>query len=92
MHPQLCSPHGDIWVIVHLSEMLSVISAVVVLSAPLVSSSALKPMYGGEIQLQEDLPYLPPTVYADQEIPASWDWREKGLMTTDLNQHIPVYW
>ena len=25
------------------------------------------------------------------DLPASWDWREKGLMSTDLNQHIPVY-
>ena len=25
-------------------------------------------------------------------VPDSWDWRKLGLMTTDLNQHIPVYW
>lgn len=26
------------------------------------------------------------------DIPISWDYREKGLLTMDLNQHIPVYW
>eukprot|EP00428_Durinskia_dybowskii_P061109 CAMPEP_0170381426 /NCGR_PEP_ID=MMETSP0117_2-20130122/14406_1 /TAXON_ID=400756 /ORGANISM="Durinskia baltica, Strain CSIRO CS-38" /LENGTH=267 /DNA_ID=CAMNT_0010637003 /DNA_START=100 /DNA_END=903 /DNA_ORIENTATION=- len=51
----------------------------------------MKPIFGGEIKLQEDLPELVPKVYEDQDLPASWDWREKGLMTTDLNQHIPVY-
>lgn len=25
-------------------------------------------------------------------LPTSLDYREKGLLTTDLNQHIPVYW
>jgi cathepsin X len=24
-------------------------------------------------------------------LPVAWDWRPKGLMTTDLNQHIPQY-
>ena len=26
------------------------------------------------------------------ELPSSLDYRTLGLMTTDLNQHIPVYW
>jgi hypothetical protein len=26
------------------------------------------------------------------ELPSSWDWRTLGLLTTDLNQHIPTYW
>lgn len=26
------------------------------------------------------------------ELPAHWDYREQGLLTTDLNQHIPTYW
>lgn len=25
-------------------------------------------------------------------LPSHWDYREKGLLTSDLNQHIPVYW
>eukprot|EP01031_Cornospumella_fuschlensis_P024773 gene24773-29936_t len=25
------------------------------------------------------------------ELPTNWDYREKGLLTADLNQHIPVY-
>jgi hypothetical protein len=25
------------------------------------------------------------------DLPASWDWREQGMLTADLNQHIPVY-
>ena len=28
---------------------------------------------------------------ADPSLPVAWDWRAQGLMTTDLNQHIPVY-
>lgn len=27
-----------------------------------------------------------------EQLPESWSWQEKGLLTTDLNQHIPVYW
>lgn len=72
--------------------MLTLFSVILAFGAKEALSSALKPIYNGELRLQEDLPYLPPTVYADQDLPASWDWREKGLMTTDLNQHIPVYW
>jgi hypothetical protein len=26
------------------------------------------------------------------ELPTHFDYREKGLLTTDLNQHIPTYW
>jgi hypothetical protein len=26
------------------------------------------------------------------ELPANFDYRKSGLLTTDLNQHIPVYW
>ena len=26
------------------------------------------------------------------ELPASFDYRPLGLLTEDLNQHIPVYW
>jgi hypothetical protein len=65
---------------------------VLALSACGVLSSSLNPIYSGELKIQDDLPPLTPTVYADQEVPGAWDWREKGLMTTDLNQHIPVYW
>ena len=25
-------------------------------------------------------------------LPAEYDLRKSGLLTTDLNQHIPVYW
>lgn len=27
-----------------------------------------------------------------KSLPPSWDYRPLGLMTTDLNQHIPTYW
>lgn len=33
----------------------------------------------------------PHTYLKASELPASLDYREQGLMTTDLNQHIPVY-
>ena len=26
------------------------------------------------------------------ELPTNFDYRTRGLLTTDLNQHIPVYW
>lgn len=26
------------------------------------------------------------------ELPTNFDYRTKGLLTMDLNQHIPVYW
>ena len=26
------------------------------------------------------------------ELPANFDYRPLGLLTEDLNQHIPVYW
>ena len=31
------------------------------------------------------------TKVSSSALPTGWDWREKGLMSTDLNQHIPVY-
>jgi len=34
---------------------------------------------------------LPHTYIKAEDLPASLDYREKGLLTTDLNQHIPVY-
>lgn len=26
------------------------------------------------------------------QLPTNFDYRELGLLSTDLNQHIPVYW
>jgi len=51
------------------------------------------PEYGGEIKWQGEYPdrIITPVNYNDQDLPASWDWRSLGLMTTDLNQHIPQY-
>ena len=52
--------------------------------------------YGGEIIRMgnfEDVIVspLPSETVKDEDVPASWDWRTKKLLTTDLNQHIPVY-
>ena len=52
-------------------------------------------IYGGEIKLQSEteeyvVKTSPPVI--DGELPIDWDWRKKGLLTTDLNQHIPQYW
>ena len=33
----------------------------------------------------------PHTYIKAEDLPASLDYREQGLLTTDLNQHIPVY-
>ena len=51
------------------------------------------PVYKGEIKIQGEFPDVvkSPIPKADV-LPASWDWRSSGLMTTDLNQHIPTYW
>jgi hypothetical protein len=50
-------------------------------------------VFGGELVMQDGIedvvvsdPHYPDIV------PDSWDWRNFGFMTTDLNQHIPVYW
>jgi cathepsin X len=40
--------------------------------------------------LQEHVVTSRPALSADQ-LPASLDYREQGLLTTDLNQHIPLY-
>jgi hypothetical protein len=33
----------------------------------------------------------PHTYIKEEDLPASWDYRPLGLLTTDLNQHIPTY-
>lgn len=52
------------------------------------------PIYTGELKLQGNIPdvIINQPNYGDEPLPASWDWRALGLMSTDLNQHIPVYW
>ena len=52
--------------------------------------------FGGEIIPQGGIDdiiksSLPSDTVKDESLPSSWDWRAKGLLTTDLNQHIPVY-
>jgi hypothetical protein len=52
-------------------------------------------IYEGEIRLVEHdivsvITSSQPSEYtADAELPASWDWRPLGMLTADLNQHIP---
>jgi len=49
-------------------------------------------VYSGEIVLQtgvEDVLLTAPPRSA--QLPAAWDWRSTGMLTTDLNQHIPTY-
>jgi cathepsin X len=67
---------------------LSIVAGVVASSAEII-----EPTYAGEIQYQGDFPdvTLTPTDFGHAPLPASWDWRKLGLMTTDLNQHIPQY-
>ncbi len=67
--------------------------AFVLLIVPFVALAAVK----NELVLQDEkvvgeivrtkMNYL----RADQ-LPTNFDYRTKGLLTTDLNQHIPVYW
>lgn len=55
-------------------------------------------MYEGEVRrvggAEEEVILSRPLPWeriADEAVPAAWDWRSKNLLTTDLNQHIPVY-
>lgn len=45
----------------------------------------------GDHNIPEVVKSTPPRYRAD-ELPANFDYRTKGLLTSDLNQHIPVYW
>jgi hypothetical protein len=44
-----------------------------------------------EEKVGEVVKSLPPRKTRAQ-LPENFDYRPKGLLTTDLNQHIPVYW
>ena len=75
--------------------MLAIICTVLAITVGISNAqTAEKPIYTGELQLQGEFPdvVINPTKYKDEVLPASWDWRTFGYMTTDLNQHIPVYW
>ncbi len=69
--------------------------ATLILSYVSTASSSLVE-YSGEIQIRGEnsevvLSPLPSDVIRTEDLPAEWDWRLKGgLLTTDLNQHIPV--
>lgn len=72
--------------------MLSVLVASVGIASALGSPVV---EYAGEIKLQGDFPDvvhspLPSDTIKVEDLPEAWDWRGKGVMTTDLNQHIPV--
>lgn len=66
------------------------------------ASASLNPeiTFSGEIKLMDPAhhPLGPLTegetvsIYPNISVPRSWDYRPRGLMTIDLNQHIPVYW
>lgn len=63
--------------------LLAVVAAV--FAAPVVE-------YTGEIKIQGDFPDVIKTqTNFSRFVPTAWDWRKKGLLTTDLNQHIPQY-
>lgn len=51
-------------------------------------------VYEGEIKLQgsfDDVVRSPlPWMKNDDPLPTDWDWRLKGKLSADLNQHIPV--
>lgn len=67
-----------------------------VISGIVAYATAINPIYEGEIKFQDNFQDvikspLPQHYIRTEDLPASWDWRETGLMSTDLNQHIPVY-
>ena len=51
--------------------------------------------YGGEIRLvrEEILDVIkspqPYEYIDDSQLPSSWDWKSLGMLTADLNQHVP---
>jgi hypothetical protein len=45
-----------------------------------------------EIPNVGDAVKTPQPKFLKEELPTSWDYRSMGLLTADLNQHIPVYW
>jgi hypothetical protein len=56
-------------------------------------SESIIPVYKGEVKIQGQYPDVVKSPIPKAEVlPPSWDWRSSGLMTTDLNQHIPTYW
>ncbi len=69
------------------------VATTVIGSMPSSVGTAENPVYGGELQIQANIEDVilskMPTI---DVLPDSWDWRTKGVMSTDLNQHIPVYW
>ena len=78
--------------------MLSVAAVLSLVAAAqghaLAPKDEIKPTYGGEIIDMGDIPDVikNPIDYGKDVLPDSWDWRKLGLLTTDLNQHIPQYW
>lgn len=60
-----------------------------------------QPRYGGDIKIFGEydeivLSPLPSDTVKTEDLPVGWDWRTQGpgglsVLTTDLNQHIPVY-
>lgn len=50
-----------------------------------------------EVVLQDDklvgeVVLTPPPRFTKDQLPLNFDYRPEGLLTTDLNQHIPTYW
>lgn len=61
----------------------------------LIAAAATAFAYKSELVLQDPAVVGEHVVSAPRKVtklPTSLDYREKGLLTTDLNQHIPVYW
>jgi len=67
-----------------------------ILSASLLALASAKGPYKSELDFSFEsgehiVSPLPHTYIKAEDLPVSLDYREKGLLTTDLNQHIPVY-
>ena len=48
-------------------------------------------VFSGEIEILGDFDDVVKTEIPRVPIPDAWDWRKLGLVTIDLNQHIPQY-
>jgi hypothetical protein len=89
---QQFSPTGDT-VVFDRGPFVSMFKLIVLLATLLVASAARKNelVLLGDEKIGEAL--KTPVMYKPRaSLPASLDYRAVGLLTTDLNQHIPVYW
>jgi hypothetical protein len=90
---QFSPPTAGDTVVFDRASFVSMFKLIVLLATLLVASAARKNelVLLGDEKIGEAV--KTPVMYKPRaSLPASLDYRAVGLLTTDLNQHIPVYW